>query len=284
MNVYADPPVVVGIDGTGASADAVAWAAREALLRRRPLRLVHAYTLPPADESGRGPASVAARRAYASAQRSADAQRAQAVRLVPDVPVEVTVREGGRAEMLLAEAVGAELVVVGGGEANRTGQVSGAVGAQLSAYAPVPVLVVRGGPDPSGPSVGRVVAGVAATETCGDVLEAAFLEADLRHLPLTVVHGQGTEGHHGKAFGGARILSEALAGWREKFLHIQVETRLADLAPAAAVVQLSRGAELVVVGDRGAGGFDGLRLGSVAQAAVHHSACPVLVVPTSLRR
>jgi nucleotide-binding universal stress UspA family protein len=42
----ADRSIVVGVDGTSTGLRAVAWAAREALLRGRPLRLVHAAPLP----------------------------------------------------------------------------------------------------------------------------------------------------------------------------------------------------------------------------------------------
>ena len=50
----ADRPIVVGVDGTTTALRAVAWAASEALLRGRPLRLVHAapYLGTPDDPDG----------------------------------------------------------------------------------------------------------------------------------------------------------------------------------------------------------------------------------------
>jgi nucleotide-binding universal stress UspA family protein len=49
-----DRPIVVGVDGTTIALRAVAWAAREARLRQRPLRLVHAapYLVIPDDPDG----------------------------------------------------------------------------------------------------------------------------------------------------------------------------------------------------------------------------------------
>ena len=49
-----DRPIVVGVDGTTTALRAVAWAAREARLRQRPLRLVHAapYLGTPDDPDG----------------------------------------------------------------------------------------------------------------------------------------------------------------------------------------------------------------------------------------
>ncbi|MBX9360574.1 universal stress protein [Streptomyces massasporeus] len=48
--------------------------------------------------------------------------------------------------------------------------------------------------------------------------------------------------------------------------------------PSEALIQASEGAELLVVGRRGIGGFARAMLGSVSQRCAQHAACPVVVV------
>jgi nucleotide-binding universal stress UspA family protein len=49
--------------------------------------------------------------------------------------------------------------------------------------------------------------------------------------------------------------------------------------PAKTLIDTSAGADLMVVGSRGGGGFGPLVLGSICSQVVHHSKCPVAVIP-----
>lgn len=55
-------------------------------------------------------------------------------------------------------------------------------------------------------------------------------------------------------------------------------------SPRSALLTAAAGAQMLIVGGRGRGGFDGMSLGSVAQAVLHHSPCPVGIVHPPARR
>jgi nucleotide-binding universal stress UspA family protein len=60
---------------------------------------------------------------------------------------------------------------------------------------------------------------------------------------------------------------------------VEVQQDVFEADAAGALVEASRGAELLVVGSRGRGGFTGLLLGSVGQQVAHHAHCPMVIVP-----
>ncbi|TDD43645.1 universal stress protein [Saccharopolyspora elongata] len=75
-----------------------------------------------------------------------------------------------------------------------------------------------------------------------------------------------------------RIVANKLGEHPDLPVHIHV---VHSPSPQA-LLSASRGADLLVVGHRGRGGFAGLMLGSVAEQCVRHAACPVLVVRPSV--
>jgi nucleotide-binding universal stress UspA family protein len=69
-------------------------------------------------------------------------------------------------------------------------------------------------------------------------------------------------------------VERAAADWPE----VRVETRLVEGHPARALLDQAVGADLLVVGSRGHGGFVGALLGSVGHYCIQHATCPVVVV------
>jgi nucleotide-binding universal stress UspA family protein len=76
-------------------------------------------------------------------------------------------------------------------------------------------------------------------------------------------------------------LAQRLAGWAEKYPQVPVQRIVSRDRPAHLLIEQSRRAQLVVVGSRGHGEFAGLVLGSVSNALVHKSVCPVAIVRPS---
>ena len=60
---------------------------------------------------------------------------------------------------------------------------------------------------------------------------------------------------------------------------VTVEPVVVEGPAARALLETARGADLLVVGSRGRGGFMGLLLGSTSHQVVTHATCPVVVVP-----
>jgi nucleotide-binding universal stress UspA family protein len=139
-----------------------------------------------------------------------------------------------------------------------------------------------------------IVVGVDHSEGAKAALRFALKEATLRQATLRVVHAwryasigaTGFEGSYPALGADIKAIRDAAERDLDATLQeaipetgaIEIERRVVEDRPAAALVDESRGAEMVVVGSRGHGGFAGLLLGSVSQQVAHHAACPVVIV------
>jgi nucleotide-binding universal stress UspA family protein len=74
-------------------------------------------------------------------------------------------------------------------------------------------------------------------------------------------------------------LREAAATARSVDPGLRVETRTIEGQAATVLTEAARGADMLVVGSRGLGGFWGLLQGSVSQQCAHHAPCPLVIVP-----
>jgi nucleotide-binding universal stress UspA family protein len=146
----ADRPVVVGVDGSAAAAEALRAAVSQAVARGARLRVVCAWTPTPPDswegaywrsvDAGRDPDETA----HAAAERVAAEAVATAQRLAPDLQVESRVRGGDPATAILDAAGDAGLVVVGArGRGSLASLFFGSVSHGVVHRARVPALVVR---------------------------------------------------------------------------------------------------------------------------------------------
>ena len=76
----------------------------------------------------------------------------------------------------------------------------------------------------------------------------------------------------------AKTLSETVDDTIPAGSTVTVRQRVIEGHAARVLLDAAHGADLLVVGSHGRGGFSGMLLGSVSQHCVQHSPCPVVVI------
>ena len=285
--------ILVGVDGSRAGIEAAAWAAKEAVLHRVPLRVVNAvprWVCSPT-LSGRYAAIAAWMREGADMVLAAAADRARSE--APEVEVSTSILPGDPRAALIEAAKGARMLVVGNhGLGGFRGLLVGSVAHAVAGHAPCDVVVVREAPRQVH---GEVVVGVDGSEQGGAALDFAFAEAALRGARVRAVHawtaidgsggllpepdGDGSGGDPGEI----GLVKQAIAERRRRHPDVEVVEEIVQGHPVSVLRQASTGADLLIVGSRGRGGFAGLVLGSVSQGMLHQAACPLAVIRTPQR-
>ncbi|MFJ2555052.1 MULTISPECIES: universal stress protein [unclassified Streptomyces] len=285
-------PVVVGVDGSEGSLQAVDWAAAEAERSGRPLRVVHASLwehyegIRPRLSQDRPSEQVFAENLVAAAEERVRRQ-------TPDVKISTDVRPDDPVAALLEEGTEAALLVVGPrGHGPIGGMLLGSVSLTVAARASCPVVVARGAEPSRRSTYGRVVLGVGETTGSTSVARFAFHQARSRgaeltavrawrcppyeNMPYPLVDGEQKRAYQQRA---DECLDQVLGVTAREVPEVTVRRRLVQGTAHQALIEESASADLLVVGAQRRHGVVGLQLSRVNHAMLHHAPCPVAVVP-----
>ncbi|WP_312098331.1 universal stress protein [Corynebacterium dentalis] len=287
--------IVVAVDGSEASDAAVHWAANSAKKRGQPLKLVTAYTMP---QFMYADGMVPPQELYDELEGEAGDKIDKARRIVEefDSSIEVSheVREESPIDFLLALSEDAGMLVMGSrGLGGLSGLVMGSVSAAVVSHAECPVVVVRKDNDVTETNkYGPIVVGVDGSEVSRKAIEIAFREAQARQVPLRAVHAWSDAQFHTSYVSVVeaqsqmdqliedheRLLTSELAPLMEKYPEVEVEEIVERERPIHSLKEAAEGAQLLVLGSHGRGGFKGMLLGSTSRALLQYAPCPMMVV------
>lgn len=276
MTTSADrPAIVAGIDGSDTALGGAQWAAEFAASRALPLTLVHA--IPKLEPGAGGQVLDTAEAALRSTH--------------PELEIQTAAVKGAVATALAEASHSARLLVVGAGD-HRT---LGGHAVKIAHRTHCPLVVWR---KPVARRTGKplpVVVGIDESDDSTRALAEAFDIAGALHAPLMVVHmweigaavGMGDLGGQGNMdwklldvlqSQQRQRMDELVAPLARQYRNAHVDKVFQDVSPAKGLADLSREAQLVVVGSHGRGKLADAIFGSVSQNLIHHAECPVLVV------
>ncbi|HVD87765.1 MAG TPA: universal stress protein [Jatrophihabitantaceae bacterium] len=285
-------PVLVGVNDERSTELALRWAIADARTLGVAVKLVHAFSgiLRRQEPMYRDIPDADLQQPRHVAEQLVATLVDQAREIDPDVVVCGDAIEGSSSRVLVQEASSATELVVGSRHlAALRSAVLGSVAVAATGRTACPMIVVRG---PAGlPEEGAgVVVGVDTMDRAQSVLAVAFDHASRHQVPLRPVlcwHPDLLASMKWRSSPPAperaeMWLSEALAGWRERYPDVAVHPEVIREHPVAGLVLASSGQYLLLVGTTGHHGLPGALLGSVSQGVLYRATCPVAVVPTHL--
>ncbi len=285
--------IVVGIDGSQQSGNALEWAVARARLGGERLELVHGYTITP-ELDFYGYTGLAASQTVdwlvEFSEQVLEAGAARVRELAPDLACTVTSRMGHPAHVLASASESAAAVVVGrrglGGAASA---LLGSVSNRLTVHARCPLVVVG---DDDLPTTGPLVVGVDESDFGRNALRYALAEATVRGVPVRAVTAYDVlhPGSRADAELAARMRADAEAKAADTVARAVDEALGSDPASvsvdhvavkgraAEAIADNADDAQLIVVGTHGKGMVRRVLLGSVSRQVLNDARRPVAIV------
>lgn len=300
-----DPgPVVVGVDGSVVSEQALLWAAEHAYRIGADLRVVLVRTHPvPVTAVAPAPVwpwPVVHQRNEQDVAKTSELLREIVTATIPatyDTRVTVDVVDGDSASGLIemAREHRASMIVVGRrGRGGFKRLLLGSVSDEVATYATCPVVVTSKAQ--SWRPESTIVVGVDGSDDSDRALAWAADQARLAGSRLHVVHAwdrpyvapdslAGTvpflaEDQAALARSAEAVLQDSLARVIPDQSGLTVTSEVVEGYPSAVLTEVASSdhAQLLVIGTRGLGGFSSMLLGSVAHQCLHHAVCPVAVI------
>lgn len=122
-----------------------------------------------------------------------------------------------------------------------------------------------------------IVVGVNGSSSSAIAVQWAAHDAALRDAPLTLAHAARTRSQRER---GQQVLDEALRTVADP---VRVRCEMPCATPVFALADLSKHADLVVVGCPGSGAMPQCQSCSVSSTLIHHAHCPVVVIHDDVR-
>ncbi|MEU5952292.1 universal stress protein [Streptomyces sp. NPDC047525] len=284
-----DKPLIVGVDGSDPSLRALDWAVDEAAARGVPLHVVHASRWEwyeghePSFDINRTSVQALSDHIAASAVERA-LHRTTIVKVTGEV-----LPEDPAVALALISPEACALVVGSRGRGELAELLLGSISLSVAAHATSPVFVVRGGEKSLRGGFRTIVVGVDAPQEADGAVEFAFREAAARDAAVTVVHAwrrpareipdSPSTAPDDRQRRATELVEQAVRDAGAAHPEITVRRETVEGHARTALLAASRDADLLVIGARRRRGHVGMQLGSVNHALLHHSACPVAVVP-----
>jgi nucleotide-binding universal stress UspA family protein len=276
-----DGAIMVGVAGGTLDRVVLDWAAEEAVARNADLLVCHVR-----ERREPSPTRSADLETAGSAEFLVREAATTAHTLFPDLAVTTAVGHDRVVSSLIRASVDARMLVVGAQrDEGLAGRRLGSVAEQVATNAQCPVAVIR---PPSAPDLVDVVAGVDGSSHSDVTLRLAAAEARRFGGRLTVVHAYRLpapaefgpnagvdEPHHRAA--AEELVEQALGHLGPDRDELKIEARAVHGGAAAALLDAASTAAVLVVGARGLGGFERLRIGSVSQHVLRRTPYPVVI-------
>jgi len=290
--------IVVGIDGSPQSGNALDWAVARARLGGEEIELLHAYSFtPPVDFFGYYGVEAGQQVAWLTefSEELLAAATAHVREVAPELTCITTSTLGHPAAMLAEASGGADAIVVGRHGLGRAASVlMGSVSNRLTVEAKCPLVVVGDG---ELPTTGPIVVGVDDSPFGTNALRYAMAEAAVRKTGVraVVAYDLTDQAIQGDPELVARVRADVEAEAEGPIARALAEVQRTGSAAvdvngvavegraAEAILRHSHDAQLIVVGTHGKGLFRRALLGSVSRQVLDAADRPVAIIDLPAR-